>query len=100
MTTIQQLKLAHLDDLKACQTSHERLMCRAINGKQIRDTAEQLAEVRSLTLVERAIAAEFGWKPTDSTFPVELTPIGEQYVIPGTERNASPRVKQLNLFGG
>ena len=30
----------------------------------------------------------------------ELTPIGEQYVIPGTERNASPRVKQLNLFGG
>jgi hypothetical protein len=28
----------------------------------------------------------------------ELTPEGEQYVIPGCEKNASPRAVQLNLF--
>jgi len=28
----------------------------------------------------------------------ELTPTGEQYVIPGCERNLSPATKQLDLF--
>lgn len=31
--------------------------------------------------------------------PTELTPAGEQFVIPGCERNASPKAKQLGLFG-
>lgn len=29
----------------------------------------------------------------------ELTPAGEQTVIPGCERNASPKARQLDLFG-
>jgi len=29
----------------------------------------------------------------------ELTATGEQYVIPGCERNASPRAGQMDLFG-
>ena len=31
--------------------------------------------------------------------PTELTPAGEQFVIPGCERNASTKAKQLGLFG-
>lgn len=31
-------------------------------------------------------------------YSTELTPAGEQAVIPGCERNASPRAKQLDLF--
>lgn len=31
-------------------------------------------------------------------FNTELTPAGEQMVIPGCERNESPRVKQMSLF--
>lgn len=34
----------------------------------------------------------------DTAYPTELTPAGEQAVIPGCERNASPRAKQLDLF--
>ena len=30
---------------------------------------------------------------------IELTPAGEQHVIPGCERNASPKASQLDLFG-
>ena len=34
------------------------------------------------------------------TYRSELTPAGEQYVIPGTERNQSPTgPKQMDLFG-
>jgi len=33
------------------------------------------------------------------TFASELTPIGEQLVIPGCERNLAPAAKQLSLFG-
>jgi hypothetical protein len=32
-------------------------------------------------------------------YAIELTPAGEQAVIPGCERNASPGVRQLDLFG-
>ena len=35
--------------------------------------------------------------PVDS-YRTELTDAGEQAVIPGCERNASPKAKQLNLF--
>jgi len=35
-------------------------------------------------------------EPASST---ELTATGEQYVIPGCERNASPRAGQMDLFG-
>jgi len=32
------------------------------------------------------------------TYRTELTPAGEQMVIPGCERNAAPTVRQLDLF--
>lgn len=32
-------------------------------------------------------------------WPTELTPAGEQAVIPGCERNCSRTVRQLDLFG-
>ena len=32
-------------------------------------------------------------------YRTELTPDGEQTVIPGCERNFSPKAKQLDLFG-
>ncbi len=32
-------------------------------------------------------------------FPTELTPIGEQLVIPGCERRTTDKVKQLGLWG-
>ena len=32
-------------------------------------------------------------------YRTELTPAGEQAVIPGCERNFSPKAKQLDLFG-
>ena len=42
-------------------------------------------------------------KPTGWHFETitktELTPAGEQHVIPGCERNASPKASQLDLFG-
>ncbi len=31
-------------------------------------------------------------------FRSELTPTGEQYVIPGCEKDHAPGIKQLNLF--
>lgn len=35
----------------------------------------------------------------DGNFRTELTPAGEQTVIPGCERNAAPGIRQLELFG-
>jgi len=43
--------------------------------------------------VWRYPGGEIGWTTT------ELTPAGEQAVIPGCERNESPRATQLDLFG-
>jgi hypothetical protein len=37
--------------------------------------------------------------PTDTAFRSELTPEGEQLVIPGCERNRSKILRQLDLFG-
>lgn len=35
----------------------------------------------------------------NARYAAELTPAGEQHVIPGCERNASPKASQLDLFG-
>ncbi len=37
---------------------------------------------------------------TGQTYPSELTPIGEQLVIPGCERQPVAGNRQMNLFGG
>lgn len=44
-----------------------------------------------------------GWKaePIERpTYATELTPIGEQLVIPGCEKQDRPTTAQLSLFGG
>ncbi len=38
------------------------------------------------------------WHETLQVYSTELTPEGEQAVIPGCERNAAPGAKQLDLF--
>lgn len=47
--------------------------------------------------------AELAARRSPQAFPTELTPEGEQTVIPGCERNAAPatpgRPRQLDLFG-
>jgi len=59
--TIKQLKEAMLNDLAMCQTEHERIMCKAINGRHIREMAIEWAKKRKLTPSEVAIAQEFGY---------------------------------------
>lgn len=60
--TIKQLKEALDRDLSLCQTNHERIMVKAISGKEIREKAIQWAKERKLTPIEVAIAQEFGYK--------------------------------------
>jgi hypothetical protein len=82
----------HVDAFTSAPMS-ARLLAHDIPGSETKAEAEAKRQEASRIWADA--------KATDAAlFPVELTPIGEQYVIPGTERNASPRVKQLNLFGG
>ena len=60
--TIKQLKEALDRDLTVCQTNHERIMVKAICGKEIREKAIQWAKERKLTPMEVAIAQEYGYK--------------------------------------
>ena len=48
-----------------------------------------------------AYDAKGAWEELNKPEPFhhELTPAGEQAVIPGCERNFSPKAKQLDLFG-
>tara|TARA_R110000796_G_scaffold9452_7_gene32204 strand:+ start:1745 stop:2146 length:402 start_codon:yes stop_codon:yes gene_type:complete len=45
------------------------------------------------------LAAQLRYDATRPKVQTELTPAGEQHVIPGCERNASPKASQLDLFG-
>ena len=58
---LKQLKDEMNSNLAMCRTSHERLMCRALCGKEIRQRAHELAATRKLTPGETAIAQEFGY---------------------------------------
>lgn len=42
---------------------------------------------------------ETAWRLVDNPPRSELTPAGEQLVIPGCERNLAPAKTQLDLFG-
>ena len=59
---IKQLYEALQKDLLACNTDFEKSMCKAIGGKQIRESAIEFAKTRKLTPIEVAIAQEFGYK--------------------------------------
>lgn len=39
------------------------------------------------------------WEEVGRAWPSELTPSGEQLVIPGCERNLATKAKQLDLWG-
>ena len=60
--TIKQLKEKLIEDLKLCQTNHERIMVKAISGKEIRKKAIEWSKIRKLTPAEIAIAQEYGYK--------------------------------------
>lgn len=47
----------------------------------------------------RTLAAMDECEPVKGDPSTELTATGEQYVIPGCERNASPKPGQMDLFG-
>jgi hypothetical protein len=60
--TIKQLKEKLIEDLTLCQTNHERIMVKAISGKEIREKAIEWSKIRKLTPIEVAIASEYGFK--------------------------------------
>lgn len=59
---IRQLKMALLNSLLQCQTEHEKIMCKAMAGKEIKEKAVLWAKTRKLTPAEIAIASEYGYK--------------------------------------
>lgn len=72
--------MAYLQDTRACPTYHD--------GTPRKDWHD-LSQAERETWIKN---------PTPRTYRTELTPAGEQAVIPGCERNASPRAVQLDLF--
>lgn len=60
--TVKQLEEALQRDLGMCQTQHERIMVKAIGGKEIREKAQEWAKVRKLTPAEVAIAQKYGYR--------------------------------------
>lgn len=60
--TIKQLEEALTEDLTKCHTEHERIMVKAIGGREIREKAEEWAKVRKLTPFEVAIASKYGYR--------------------------------------
>lgn len=60
-------------------------------------------ERTSLFVVELKGVARLPWDRLlgfpHEVLNTDLTPAGEQFVIPGCERNASPKAVQLSLFG-
>ena len=60
--TVTQLYAAMQRDLADCHTKHERIMVKAMGGKEIRLHAQAWAQVRKLTPGEVAIASQFGYR--------------------------------------
>jgi hypothetical protein len=60
--TITQLQNQIGISLQSCHTAHERLMLKAICGKEIREAAIAFAQTRKLTPGEIAIASQYGYR--------------------------------------
>ena len=58
--TIFQLEQALQNDYSECTCEFERMNCKAIGGKEIRELAIKTRQTRALTPVEAAIAAKYG----------------------------------------
>ena len=52
---IKQLYQSMLEDLNSCQTDFERMMCKIICKKEIKQKANEFKKIRKLTPVEMAI---------------------------------------------
>jgi hypothetical protein len=50
------------NDLQSCHTAHERMMVKALGGKEIREAAIAFAQTRKLTPGEIAIASQYGYR--------------------------------------
>lgn len=59
---VKQLEDLLQEDLTRCHTDFERMMCKTIGGKHIRETAELWSKERKLTPAEVAIAQKYGFK--------------------------------------
>lgn len=69
---LHHLKDAYKDDLQACQTEHERIMCRAMYTRDLKKFAWRWFCLRELTPGEISILInEIG-----SNWRAEITPIG------------------------
>lgn len=100
----------------SCQTAHMAALERLVNDAMLlqRDNGwsrwEIVKEETAGAVVATLATCDAG-KPINygqtyaaeiaehCRFHAELTPEGEQTVIPGCERNASPKATQLDLFG-
>lgn len=60
--SIKQLKEALDQDLTQCTSAMERSNCQAIGGREIREKAQEWAQVRKLTPLEIAIAQSYGYR--------------------------------------
>ena len=60
--TIHTLHAALVHDLTLCHTAHEKIMVKAIGGKEIRELAEKTAQARPLTQAETRTAMQYGYK--------------------------------------
>ena len=59
---IEKLQEKLKEDLNLCTTNHEKIMVKAIGGKEIREFAIELAKSRKLTTREIFIASNYGFK--------------------------------------
>jgi hypothetical protein len=66
-----------------------------LGAEAAKERARQKASWDSILSVQMKLTQLGEIRPA---FRAELTPAGEQYVIPGCERDAAPTVRQLDLF--
>ena len=60
--TVKHLQELLTRDLQSCHTTHERIMVKALGGKEIRNAAIAFAQTRNLTPGEIAIAEQYGYR--------------------------------------
>lgn len=72
---------------------------RYLARETIEEEALEYASERDLADLAFRLRARHKSVDAGQLFKTELTPAGEQVVIPGCERNAAPTMTQLDLFG-
>ena len=98
----QMIELQYLETSRhtAWKVSHRMHTAAARNMAD--DARKQDWHLWRIALINLESGATVGYIAQEYTAPVysaELTPVGEQLVIPGCERNLAPAAKQLSLFG-